>query len=290
MIEPIFFTVALIATSIAAYTDIRTREVPDWLNYSLIPIGLGLRGIYSLYHGRWEYILDGLLGLAVLFGFAYLMFYSGQWGGGDSKYIMGMGALLGIHIAPDDFTIGFLINTFLIGALYGLLWSVIVAVKNRTKFLAEWRDLRRAAAFRLPRMMLLALSIAGLVIAFVLDDLRIRYAIMLLLVFLFLVFYTFIFSRAVERSCMHRWVSPKELTEGDWIVDDVVVGKKRICGPKDLGISREQIAQLVQLQKKGKIRKVLMKVGIPFVPSFLIALMVTWFFGNIFWPAMALII
>ena len=40
--------VGFIGLIFATITDIKKREVPDWLNYSLIAIGLGARGIYSL--------------------------------------------------------------------------------------------------------------------------------------------------------------------------------------------------------------------------------------------------
>ncbi|GIU69536.1 MAG: hypothetical protein KatS3mg002_0772 [Candidatus Woesearchaeota archaeon] len=47
--------------------------------------------------------------------------------------------------------------------------------------------------------------------------------------------------------------------------------RKYITGPKDLGISKEQI----ELLKKSKIKKVLVKEGIPFIPAFLIAFILT---------------
>ena len=73
----------------------------------------------------------------------------------------------------------------------------------------------------------------------------------------------------------------EELTEGDWIAEEIKVGKKYICGPKDLGIELAQIKKLIAYKKKGKIKKVLIKVGIPFVPSFLIAFIVTYIWGNV---------
>ncbi|PIO05594.1 hypothetical protein COT47_04145, partial [Candidatus Woesearchaeota archaeon CG08_land_8_20_14_0_20_43_7] len=54
--------------------------------------------------------------------------------------------------------------------------------------------------------------------------------------------------------------------------------KKYICGPKDLGIEKKQIAILL----KHKVKKVLVREGIPFVPSFLIAFIVNVFFQNWF--------
>ena len=53
-----------------------------------------------------------------------------------------------------------------------------------------------------------------------------------------------------------------------------------MTGPKDLGISKSKIRKLVEFYKKGKVRKILIKEGIPFVPSFLMAYIFTLIFGN----------
>ncbi len=79
---------------------------------------------------------------------------------------------------------------------------------------------------------------------------------------------------------MFRYVKPMELTEGDWIAKDVKVNGKRICGPKDLGIEKKQIRKLVGFYRKGKVKRILIKVGIPFVPSFLVSFLISVLFGN----------
>ena len=80
---------------------------------------------------------------------------------------------------------------------------------------------------------------------------------------------------------MLKYVTPKQLTEGDWIAKDVKISGKYVTGPKDLGIEKKQIRKLIEFYKKGKIKKVLIKEGIPFVPSFFIAYVVTLMFGNL---------
>ena len=76
---------------------------------------------------------------------------------------------------------------------------------------------------------------------------------------------------------MVKNVSVNKLVEGDWIVGDIKIKGKYICGPKDLGISMTQISLL----RKNHVKEVLVKEGIPFVPAFLIALIVSLIFGNI---------
>jgi hypothetical protein len=81
---------------------------------------------------------------------------------------------------------------------------------------------------------------------------------------------------------MIKKVKPEQLTIGDWIVNDVVVDGKRICGPKDLGIEEKQIKKLLRLKKKNKIKLVIIKEGIPFIPSFLASFIITFIWGNLF--------
>ena len=61
---------------------------------------------------------------------------------------------------------------------------------------------------------------------------------------------------------------------------DIIVDGEHICGPKDLGIELKQINKLKKLQSHGKINKILIKEGIPFVPSFLAAYITILLFGN----------
>jgi hypothetical protein len=84
----------------------------------------------------------------------------------------------------------------------------------------------------------------------------------------------------MEKSVLIKRLPVEKLSEGDWIVKDVIIGGKRICGPRDLGIEKEQIAQLLQYKANGKISNVLVKEGIPFVPGFLIALIATLILGD----------
>ncbi|MFC1741946.1 prepilin peptidase [Nanoarchaeota archaeon] len=275
--ESILYLIVLIALLIGTYTDFKVREVPDWLNYSLIFIGLGLRLIFSIVYHDWDFILHGLFGFGALFILALLMFYTGQWGGGDSKMVMGLGALLGMELALDTFLIGFIINIVLFGALFGLAFSIYLTATNFRRFSKEFnrrfkKKNREKWFVWIGTVVLLAISL--------LIPATIKIPVVVLAGLLLLTFYAFIYLKSVEAACMIKWVAPELLTEGDWVVKDVVVNKKRICGPKDLGLEMSQIKKLIRLKKQGSIKKVLIKYGIPFVPSFLIAFIATYFWGN----------
>lgn len=270
---------ALLAGSI---TDLKTREVPDWLNYGLIISGIGVNLLFSVIYSDPSFMVNSIIGLSVFFGIAYIMFYAGQWGGGDSKMLMGLGSMIGIdaQFKASQFLFGFFINALFIGAIYGLLWSILLIFKNKKKFLKESNKIIMNKKMIKAKKIILALTALMLISLFLIKLSYVRILILSLAFIALSTFYLWIFVRAIEKSSMYRLVEPSKLTEGDWIVKDVIVGKEYICGPNDLGIEKSQIRKLVRLYKQGKVRKILIKEGIPFVPGFLIAFVVTFMFGN----------
>ncbi len=273
----------LIASSI---TDLKTREVPDWINYSLIAAGIGLNMLASLILQDYHFILFSIIGFAVFFALSHIMYYTGQWGGGDAKMLIAIGAILGLgftttapFISPHEMIISFLMNLLIAGFFYGMASAGFIALLNRKKFARQLKkDMKRYKILRIS-----AMTIAGLTLisSFFIDDIRIKFSLVILGSIVALSFYLWLFGKIVENACMYKLVKPEQLTEGDWIARDIIVGKKRISGPSDLGIEKKQIAQLLALQKKGKIKRVLIKEGIPFVPSFLIAFLMTLTWGNV---------
>ena len=282
----IIYLAVLVFLVIASISDLKTREVPDWLNYGSIGIGIGFNLIFSLVYLDYSYIIRSLIGLGVTFVLAYLLFYTGQWGGGDSKALMGIGALLGLDwnfykLDSMPFLFSFLINILIAGAIYGLLWTVFLAVKNRKKFAKEVKDISNKKSVKRVKMALLILALIALAASFFPMQFNHKILIFGSAITLYLTCYMWILTKAVEKSCMQKYVLPSKLTEGDWIVNDIKVDGKRICGPKDLGIEKEQIKNLISYYRAGKIKKVLIKEGIPFVPSFLMGFVVTLVFGNV---------
>ncbi len=278
---------ALIALAIASYTDIKTREVPDMVSYGILFAGIGVRLIFFAGTFEWRYLLDGLVGFVLFFGIACAMFYAGQWGGGDSKVLMGLGALFGIDTARvfgggfgETLAPAFLINALLAGAVYGLGWTLFLACRHKKKFLQELKKLRTKKMLRLRNALLVVMGLTILGIIFLKQPLE-KLALVVFFVSTTLLYYFWLGAKAVENACMYKTVPPEKLTEGDWIVKDIVVAGKRITGPKDLGISKEQIAKLIRLKKQHKIQNILIKEGIPFVPSFLIGFLMTLAWGNV---------
>jgi Flp pilus assembly protein protease CpaA len=272
LFEIILPAVTFLALIIASLSDIKTREVPDWLNYSLIFSAFGLRLIYSLEFG-FHILLSGILGFIPFFLLAYLFYYTDQWGGGDSKLLMAMGAVLGLSYPFDSSSwqllLYFLALLFL-GAIWGLFWLIYEAVRNRINFRKEF--LSSVRKNRSIHFTLLSLTLCLLLLTF--------WQIIFLVFFLFPlgVFYLFIFVSAVEKTCFYHSRSPLKLTEGDWLSQPVIINKKQIMGTRTL--SRADLEELQRLHKTHKLETVRIKEGIPFIPSFLFAYIVITFAQN----------
>ncbi len=275
----VFLLVALFVLVLGSYTDFRTREVPDWVNYGLIFCGIGLHGLLSAVSWSWWPVLSSGIGLGIGMGIAFAMYYAGQWGGGDAKMLMGLGAIIGFELSADSFLLSFLVNVFLLGAFYGLGYGVFLAIKNRKSFGGAYNKLRSKIPEFIKRgIVIIWIVTAGLLLSFLLLKNLILVYFGAILVILLAFYHLYLFAKSIEKCCMIKYATPSQLTEGDWIVNDVYVKGKRICGPKDLGILKKQINAL----KRAKVKQVLVKDGIPFVPSFLIAFIVTLLAGNVF--------
>ena len=281
----IIYVIALAALIAGSFQDLRKREVADWLNYGLIMSGLMINLIAATLYGI-SFIISSVIGLVFASVIGLSMFYSGQWGGGDTKMLIGLGALIGIdysslasfNLFSIPFLINLIINIILAGSVYGLLWSAFLALRNRKKFMKE---LRRLSAQ--PRIKAVRTIVA--VVAFTIIILMILSPadIFLLSIILFLAIaslYLWIFAMVVEKSSMYRYLSPSELTEGDWIAKKVRIKNRVVYEPEKLGITLKNIRLLRRLDK-NKSLKILVKEGIPFVPSFLIAFILTMYCGNL---------
>jgi len=273
--------VSLAGLLAGSYTDLRTREVPDWINYGLIFAGIGIALMRSVISWNIMFLVYSLIGLGVFYLVGAAMYYTGQWGGGDSKMMMGLGALIGINWTDFHsglpFLISFFIYTIFIGAVYGLVWSLALAYKRRKEFKKTFSE--KLKTMQKIKIGLIVMVVGSIIATFFIPTLY-RMILLLTAFMLGLTFYMFIFIKSVEKSCMLKQIATKDLTEGDWIAEEVKIKGKLITGPKDLGIQKHQIAIL----QKSNIKKVLVKEGIPFVPSFLGAFIVTMIYGSsLFW-------
>ena len=85
MLEVVFLAVlALIWIVFATIQDVRTREIANWLSFSLIIFALGFRFFYSLfYEVGFGFFYQGLIWFGIMFVVGNLFYYIRMFAGGD---------------------------------------------------------------------------------------------------------------------------------------------------------------------------------------------------------------
>jgi len=110
---PIRVTLSLVVL-IAAFTDLRSRRIPNWLTLPALPVGLVAQSVYG--DGFWQGVLGALGGFAAFFA----LFAVGAGGAGDVKLFTVVGAFVGIrNLAP----------VFVLVALIGGVAAVVVSLR-----------------------------------------------------------------------------------------------------------------------------------------------------------------
>ncbi len=280
MFDQLLLLLGFLILGYASYTDWKTYEVPDRVSYTFIGGALLLRGIWAFQESSKELFLTGLLGFGVMAVFGYLFYYTAQWGGADAKLLMGLGALFGIEYSSDTLLVSFAINLLLFGGLYGLGYMSYLGITHSTNVKKQMKQLQRTKTVLLGKQA----SIAGAIISgiFAFQSAGIAQAMLVsLAVMLPVSYYLWLSTKAVEEVVLIKTVKPSQLTEGDWLVKEVRHQGKLICAAKSSGVTKEQMNILKSLEKKGVIKEVTMKQGIPFIPAFLFAYVATVTVGNI---------
>ncbi len=268
---------ALIWIIFATIQDLKSREVANWLNFSLIIFALGFRFFYSLFNGSFDFFYQGLIGLGIFFVLGNVFYYGRIFAGGDAKLMIALGAVLPFYYGFVDNTkifVFFLFLFFFVGAFYGLFVSSFLALTNFKKFRKELKN-----QFKKKRKYIFLFLILGVVISLfgMFENIF-----LILGIFIFIIPYFYLYAKSIDKVCMIKNIEVSKLSEGDWLYDDVRAGKDLIKASWD-GLDSEQIKKIKMKYKKIKIRQ-----GIPFVPVFLISfliLIILFYFGilEIWW-------
>lgn len=255
---------AIVWTLFAVVQDLRTREIANWVSFSLVIFVLGYRFFHSLFSDvGFGFFYQGLLGLLVFVILGHLLYYARFFAGGDAKLMMALGAVL-------PFTANFYLNVklffvflvvFLIaGAVYSLSASVYLGLRNFKVFKKEFSKQFK----KNKKLTYLLILLASLFLVLGFNEPALLY----FGVLVFVIPYLYVYTKAVDESCMVKKIKTSQLTEGDWLYKDVKVQKGKVKADWD-GVSEEEIKQI-----KKNHKEVLVRYGVQFSPVFLISLLV----------------
>jgi Flp pilus assembly protein protease CpaA len=241
--------------------DVKTKEIPNWLNFSLIIFALGFRFFYSLFtRDNFSFFISGLIGFGIFFIIGNLFYYSRLFAGGDAKLMIALGTILPISsrfFSNIEIFLNFLLIFLFSGFVYTVFASFVLCVKNFKKFKKEF--IKQLNKNKNLSYVLFSFGIIFLLLGFFKD---LFFIIGLLS---FISFYVYIYSKSIDECCMIKTIPANKLHEGDWLYSNVKIGKK-IIKAKWEGLSKSEIKELQKHNKKVKIRE-----GIVFSPVFLLA-------------------
>jgi len=265
------FIIGFFFLGIASVYDMRTREVPYWVSISFLSTAICTRIIYSIVTSSYVPILHGFYGFLVLGFIGYILFKFNIWGGADFTILTGVGCLMGFELY-NPLSFNFLTNLFFFGGIVGMFYSIYLGLKKSKQL-----------NYVLPKYMNSIYIISTIILLIGLlsfkRNLLIPFLLFAILIPLIVLFIDYI--KQVETKLMTVNVKIPELTEGDWIVKDISYKNKIIAKKKEYGLSKQELKKLNELYKDKKITKVWIKIGMPFIPNFLIAFIITYSFGNI---------
>ena len=276
-----FQTVSLITafggSALAAAWDLKTTEIPDHIPHAMIIIALLIFSIQSLLENNFWPITISLITGTVLFALGFLMYKSGQWGGGDAKILAAIGFLLPqpIGFTPTyfPFPISFLINVFIVGAAYMLIYATVLAVFNKKIILSFMSDLKASsklfglgsvsllAAFVILNYSLSAFFGVGISLSSILYQSLIPLAMTVGILLIWK------FARAVEGTGFTKKIVVSKLRVGDVLLESKVWD----------GITEKQLVKI----KKSRKKFVWIKEGVRFAPTFPLALAASLYFGDL---------
>ena len=265
MFEIVFlFSIATIWIIFATIQDLKTREIANWLNFSLIIFALGFRFFYSLFSSQGSgFFYQGLIGLGIFFVLGNALYYGKMFAGGDAKLLIALGAVLPIADGFYNNLEGFFLFMFIfliIGAFYSMVVSASLCIKNYSRFKKEF-----SRQFKLNKKKIflgILISITLILLSYI------NYLFIFLAVLSFILPYLYLYAKAIDETAMIKTMEPGKLREGDWLYQDVKVKGKTIRANWE-GLKKEEISLLRKRYRKVKIRE-----GVAFTPVFLISFLI----------------
>lgn len=123
----VFVVGVLLLTGISAYTDTRSRRIPNWLTISALVAGL----IYQAVFHQWDGLADAGRAFGIGFGTFFVLWLIGGGGGGDVKLMGALSVWLGLKLTLYAMVLSMVFVILGTGAL--MAWSVLTHGVKRVK-------------------------------------------------------------------------------------------------------------------------------------------------------------
>jgi len=267
MIELVLVAVSLVGSFAAGLYDLKTTNVPDKVCIIMIISGLILHVLTGIFTGNFSYFINSLLFGAPLLGFGLIMYYAGQWGGGDGELLVAIAVLvpnLSLVNTYFPFAISFFINSFFVGAFWSVIFSLYFVYKEQNLSKKFFNNLKDPITF--------IITLIPLFLSLILLNFNYLFSLLFLLIFILFVFYKF--SKVIEEG-FNRKISVSKLRVDDMLGEDIPelkLYKKHIRG-----LTKEEVNKIKKIRKN-----VIIKEGVRYGVVFPLALLFTLFFGDIF--------
>jgi len=277
MLDEVRFLIALVGSAIAGAYDLKTTEIPDIIPHVMIVLALFLALVESLIE-RSYLIFYSLLAGGSFLAFGLLLYYFGQWGGGDAKLLGAITFLLPVQpsflkfnfLLP--FTATYLLNVLYVGAGYMILYALILAFIDRMIIEEFFKKVKASASLLSLTTFLCFLVFFGVNLyaanlfgletdfTFLLRNSLLPLALLVPLILLWK------FVKVVEDVGFKKRIPVSKLKVGD-----VLVESKRWDG-----ITKAELKKI-----KSNRKFVTVKTGVRFGPVFPLALLFTLLYGDI---------
>ncbi len=252
--------------------DVKKGYIPDKCNYFLISFGLISNLILTIISANIRFILFSIISLLITFTVTYLMWQLNVWGGGDVKLFTSIASVIpfGINIPffnisptlsfyPFSFTV--MINSILVSFPFLLCFLIYLCIKNDFfnnnevfKGFLSYKSLKLLIDYNFNRL----IEVKDLEVGMMINN------------------YYFNNPRICELIESSRDTNLKIYPCGDDSLDYYF--KTETAG----GITEKDM-YLLKIMNAQRIisNRISVRVGFPFVPSILIALVIAIFYGDL---------
>jgi len=281
MLTIILSIIILIWLAIALIIDLKIREIPDWLTYSLGILAIITYSILSIESKSFKPIISSIVSGIIFTAISFALYYTRQWGGGDVKLFISLGLALPFYpldllsyFSPNlnlYFPLIVIINTLIAAMLYSIFALIFLIIKHWKAFKEEIKTNNQ----KYLKLICISLAVIIFIASFFLEYLQSLYSIALAVLIL-ITPYLISSTRAIEKTAMIKHTSV-EKSLGEWLAEDIIIKGKIILSKHHPEITSNDI----KLLKHHHIDKIKIKIGIPFAPVFLLAVILTLILGNI---------